>query len=881
MLRLLRFLLFLVNRALLRLRYRVRVHGLDKLGEIEGPVLILPNHPGFIDPPLVLTALESRFHPRPLLFADNFRNPVLAPVSKILDALEVPDLDRASRRARKQAEQAVRTLIAGLKAGRSHVMWPAGRAQRAGKEVLGGARALSDILKACPEVTVLLVRTRGVFGSMFSYAQTGKPPSLGRNFLKAIGLILASLIFFMPRRRVDITVEKLDRSQLPENLDDRRAVNKWFEDWYNKDGPEAPTWRPYHFLFGRRDHKWPEPDAAAGVDLAKITPEVRNEVNEMLARKLKRQLSDADLRPEVTFDELGLDSLDRMDLTQRVEQRFGFTGDDVPQNLGQLWALAQGLASKGPPRPTPPLWFRPPSDSGPPTYLGETIASAFVERALTCRKDVAVADDLSGALTYERLLVGALSVAGPLSQLPGANVGLLLPASVGCDVAFLGLHLAGKLPVVLNWTTGQVHMEHAARTMGLTHVVTSEAFLDRADLADIPGVEWVYLEDLRKTSGKLRLLLRLLRVRWRPGSVRGAVPKADPHSPAVVLFTSGSEKAPKAVPLTHHNLLSDMRASIQALGVTRADAMLGFLPAFHSFGMSVTGLLPLLGGMKVVRHADPTDAGGLARKAAAYRPTVLCATPTFVSFILAHAGKGQLASLKYLIVGAEKCPEDLFARTKEAAPDGLLLEGYGITECSPVVSVNTPKANRPGTIGRPLPGVSVCVVEVEGERELPTGEQGMLLVSGPTIFPGYIGYDGPSPFVERGGKRWYVTGDLAKIDADGFIHFAGRLKRFLKAGGEMISLPALEEPLAQKWRPDKDGPLVAVEGVEQPGGGRRIVLFSRVPIALGEANDVLEVAGFRGVMRLTETRQVPSIPVLGTGKTDYKQLRAQLTEGVA
>jgi long-chain-fatty-acid--[acyl-carrier-protein] ligase len=152
----------------------------------------------------------------------------------------------------------------------------------------------------------------------------------------------------------------------------------------------------------------------------------------------------------------------------------------------------------------------------------------------------------------------------------------------------------------------------------------------------------------------------------------------------------------------------------------------------------------------------------------------------------------------------------------------------------------------------------------------------MLLVSGPTVFPGYIAHDGPSPFVERNGARWYVTGDLAKIDADGYIHFAGRLKRFLKAGGEMISLPALEVPLAEKFKPDKNGPQVAVEGVELPDGGRRIALFTRVPLTLDEANDVLEAAGFRGVMRLTEVRPVPSIPQLGTGKTDYKQLRAQL-----
>jgi long-chain-fatty-acid--[acyl-carrier-protein] ligase len=364
-------------------------------------------------------------------------------------------------------------------------------------------------------------------------------------------------------------------------------------------------------------------------------------------------------------------------------------------------------------------------------------------------------------------------------------------------------------------------------------------------------------------------------VRFSPGRVRARVPQAAPDQPAVVLFTSGSEKAPKAVPLTHTNILSDLRAAIPHFEMTREMSILGFLPAFHSFGLSVTGLFPLLSGIRVARHPDPTDAGGLARKVAAYKPTILAGTPTFVSHILDRAKPDQLTSLRMIVVGAEKCPPGLFERCAQVAPGAVLLEGYGITECSPVVSANRPHENRPGTIGKPLPGVEVSVVELDGDAALPAGEQGMLLVSGPTVFPGYLGHEGPQPFRERDGQRWYVTGDLAKIDADGFIHFAGRLKRFIKAGGEMISLPALEEPFARLYPPSSEGPRVAVEGVETEGG-RRVVLFSTEPLEVREANKVLEKEGFRGVMRLDEVRRVPSIPVLGTGKTDYKVLRGMI-----
>lgn len=871
----LRYAVWAFARLLLALRYRLRVHGLDKLRGMQGPTLVLPNHPGYIDPPLVFVALWPTLKMRPMVYEGNFKNPVLWPLAKLLNAVPVPDLEQASSQARARAEEAVAGVIEGLKRGESHILWPAGRVERDGTEKLGGARALADILKAVPEANVVLVRTRGVFGSSFSFARTGSAPSLGKNLLRGLGLILGSLFFFLPRRTVDITVEKIERSQLP--VARRELINPWFEAWYNHGGPEKPTYVPYHLLFGSRTYEFPKREGLAEADLSTVKPETKAAVNQIVADKLKRELSPTEQSADTTFDQVGLDSLDRMEVTLAVEQQFGFSGDQSPTNLGQLWVLAQGLAERGPPKPPPAEWFRPSSDEGVLAILGDTVAEAFVARALACPNDVAAADDLAGVLTYRKLLVGSLAMARRFRALSSPNVGLMLPASVTCDMAFMALHLAGKLPVLLNWTTGPANLAHAARTMSLTHVVTSRAFVDRAAIA-VEGTEYVYLEELHDGIGKFELLRTLFGAMVLPGRIRAAVPRVAPDSPAVVLFTSGSEKAPKAVPLTHTNVLSNQKGGIPALELTRKGAVLGFLPAFHSFGMNVTGLMPLLGGMRVVHHPDPTDAGGLSRKIAAWKPTLLCGTPTFVSYIVERAKAGQLDSLRIIIVGAEKCPPALMERCKQVAPNAVLLEGYGITECSPVVSVNTPSANRPGTVGRPLPPAVVIAVDLETERPLPVGQVGMLLVSGPTIFPGYLGHDGPPPFREMDGKRWYVTGDLASLDADGFIIFAGRLKRFLKAGGEMISLPALEEPFTKLYPPTKEGPRVAVEGVETDGG-RKIVLFTTEDLSLRDANAKLLEEGFRGVMRLDEVRKVDAIPVLGTGKTDYKVLRAWIAEG--
>ena len=504
-----------------------------------------------------------------------------------------------------------------------------------------------------------------------------------------------------------------------------------------------------------------------------------------------------------------------------------------------------------------------------------TILEAFVRQALAHPNEAAAADDLSGVVTYARLLTGARLMAKRFAVLPGDAVGLMLPASVAADTALLALLWAGKLPVLLNWTTGPANLDHAAKVMNMTRVVTSRKFIDRVGIK-IEGVEFVFLEDLRKDIGKFEALTTLLGIRLFPGAQLARLPKIDPDKPAVVLFTSGSEKAPKAVPLTHRNVVTDVVAGASALGFKRGDILLGFLPPFHSFGIAGNVILPLLGGLRVVHHADPTDAAGLVRKIAAYQPTILLTTPTFFSYILNAAKPGQLDSLRIVITGAEKCPDALFARAKQMAPNAILSEGYGITECSPVVSANRPGNIRPGTIGRPLDGVEVLVVDPDSMQPLPTDQRGLLLVHGPTVFPGYLHYDGPSPFHEMNGKRWYITGDLANVDADGFIRFAGRLKRFLKAGGEMISLPALEEPLTAKYPPGDKGPQVAVEGIETPEG-RRIVLFTTADLKLADANALLTQAGFRGIMRLDEVRQLDTIPLLGTGKIDYKVLRAQIT----
>ncbi|MFO0876893.1 MAG: phosphopantetheine-binding protein [Gemmataceae bacterium] len=353
-----RWLLWMLLRGLLSLRYRVRILGLESLRGLSGrgKVLILPNHPAYTDPMLIMSRLGGQLDPRPLVYEGTFNNPMMWPFMKVINALCVPDMESASANAREVAQASVQAIIDGLRSGSNHILWPSGRLQRRGVEVLGGARALTDILQAVPDCEVVLVRTGGLWGSAFSFAYTGKLPELSRQMLGGLGTVLANLLFFTPRRDITITVERLDRSKMPELR--REKVNAFFEAWYNAEGLESPRYVPYHVLFGPREYTFPPLAGMAEVNLATVKAEVKAEVHALLAEKIKRPLTPDEQQPDITLDQLGLDSLDRMEFSLNLEQRFGFTTDQVPASVGQCWALAAGLVEKGPPRPAPDAWFR-------------------------------------------------------------------------------------------------------------------------------------------------------------------------------------------------------------------------------------------------------------------------------------------------------------------------------------------------------------------------------------------------------------------------------------------------------------------------------------------------------------------------------------------
>lgn len=439
---------------------------------------------------------------------------------------------------------------------------------------------------------------------------------------------------------------------------------------------------------------------------------------------------------------------------------------------------------------------------------------------------------------------------------------------------------------MLNWTTGPRNMRHCLRLAGVRHILSARALLDRLEgsglreAAGEAGAAWLPLEDVAASLSPCLRLEAACRAFLSLAGIEGCSVPRKLSPLAAILFTSGSSAAPKGVPLSHGNILANCRDVAAILALDSHDAMLAMLPPFHTLGLTGNIVLPLCFGMPVVFHANPTEGARLDAVCRQWRPTLLVAAPTFLDGMLRQARPGDLTSLRVAFVGAEACPQRLYDDFVRLSGGGLLCEGYGVTECSPVISLNLPTDARTGTIGRALPSVRTAIVSVEEPRQrLAAGETGLLLVRGPNVFSGYLGQGsdgGPaSPFLCLDGEDWYCTGDLVRADSGGHMTFAGRRERFVKLGGEMISLPQVEAVLGRHFMAPagQEGPVLAVDALEEEGQ-TVLVLFTTLLLDRAQVNAVLRKEGLSALHMLHRVWRLAALPLLGSGKVDYRSLRA-------
>ncbi len=865
-----------LGRNLLRLRYRAELRGLKEIAARgRNGILFLPNHPALIDPVILICALQPLFAPRALANRDQVNRPFIRWAARRFRVWTMPDALLGGETAREEIASALASCADWLRRGGNVLLYPAGHISRAREEQVGGTSAVETILRAAPNARVVLVRTRGLWGSGFSRA-SGQAPKVARTLLRGIKGLLASGIFFAPKRAVSIEFQ--EPADFPRHAS-RDLVNRALEGFYNRD-PAPNIYVPCSIWERRGAEVRPEPSASSGRQDA---TGVSSAIRETVLGRLRGITGNMTLRDaDHLAKDLGMDSLAIVELAAWLESEFGTqfgdSGAGMETVADVLWAAAGAGTGRADIelKPVPLLWHNLPTDHPVALPDGGNVPEVFLRCALGRPHRVMAADQASGVRTYRDALAAILALKPVMEDIPGPYVGIMLPSSVAAGLIILAVQFAGKTPVMVNWTLGLQAMRHTLDLLDVGRVLTSARLVERLEKQwgsmDEIRMRLVFLEEVRRALPLHRRIAAAIQARTGAGPLW----RARVADTAVVLFTSGSEAAPKAVPLTHANLLANMRDLVRVLHIKPGDRMLGMLPPFHSFGITGTILFPFCTGIPVAYHPNPTEGALLARTIEAYRLTIVVGTPTFLNGILRAARPGDLSSVRLIVSGAEKCPDALHETVRKSYPHCRIVEGYGVTECSPVVAVNDDRDPRPGTIGRVLPSFRYAVVHPETGARVRQGEMGRLLVRGPAVFSGYLHHAGRQPFMQLDGLDWYDTGDLVRESSDGLLTFCGRLKRFVKVGGEMISLPAIEEALLRSLAtPTDEGPCLAVEstGVEP---NPDIVLFTTRPLARDAVNRLLREAGLSPLHHVRVVRQLPELPTLGTGKVDYRALKRLL-----
>lgn len=495
----------------------------------------------------------------------------------------------------------------------------------------------------------------------------------------------------------------------------------------------------------------------------------------------------------------------------------------------------------------------------------------FIDRAKRYSRKTAIIDcGMGRTLTYSRALIATLILKNRFSAFDDGFLGIMLPTSAGAILSVMGALMSGHVPVMINYSTGaDRNARYAQKKCDFRTIVTSRRLLQKINAPEVEGM--VFLEDIMESVTAGEKLKAAALSKLPAGMLRKRVFQGGDEDNAVILFTSGSEKEPKAVQLTHKNIRSNIESFSEVFELSHEDRMLANLPYFHVFGLTVNLWAPIYHGMTIITYPNPLDFKRICEIARDEKPTIMMGTPSFLWGYLRKSEKGDFKTVRLLVSGADKCPEAL--RNGFMEKHGItLLEGYGTTETSPVISANRLDANRPGSVGQVIPNVQVRIENYETGGECAPGEVGRILVKGDNVMKGYLeDFEETSMRIRHG---WYDTGDMGYLDEDGFLWHAGRLKRFVKIGGEMVSLVKVEDVL-ERFLPE--GVHCCVVEVPDAMKGARIVA------ALSEEvneKEILEKMA-EELPNIALPKQfvvIGDMPRMGSGKIDFRKVTEMVQE---
>lgn len=549
-----------------------------------------------------------------------------------------------------------------------------------------------------------------------------------------------------------------------------------------------------------------------------------------------------------------------------------------------------------------------------------TIARSWIDSAKKNLSNIAIIDQIAGAITYRKMLALSFLMSSFIkenskklqiqpqhsSYAPKEEcIGILLPASFASSLVNLGVLLANKIVVNLNFTAGEQALNLAVQNAQIVQIYSSKKFIEKLENKGIKldfgdKVRLIYMEDIAQNfkERKARILSTMIAISILPSFVLKAIfaPSKNNLAIAAILFSSGSEGAPKGVMLNNRNILSNIAQISDVLCTRNNDIILSSLPPFHAFGLTVTTFMPLLEGIKSVAIADPTDALAVAKAVAKNSISIMCGTSTFLGIYARNKKLDSIMfeSLRIVVSGAEKLKNEV-RNAFEMKFKKLILEGYGATETTPVASVNLPnrfdadywilhRANKEGSVGMPLPGTAIRIVNPDNYENLKNGEDGLILIGGHQVMVGYLNNKEKTDEVikEIDGIRWYSTGDKGHLDEDGFLYIVDRYSRFAKIGGEMVSLGSLEEEIA-KFINIEVVKLCAVSLEDEKKGEQIILLIECENEHFEGVCQTIKSSAMPAIFKPNSYFQVEKIPLLGSGKLDLKgakELARKLKENI-
>jgi acyl carrier protein len=872
-------------RLLLRLRYRISIKGSDIL-QHNSPILFLPNHQALIDPVILLSHIYRFSTATPVVSEKYFDMPVVKWYLKRLGAVRASDLETGSRDT-QVLKSITRSVSKGFRRNKNILIYPSGQITGQGYEKIFNKKSAYQIVRTIPEgVQIAGVRITGLWGSMFSKAKTGKSPNFFLQLLKGIFYVLANLLFFLPKRAVSIEFEDLTAIVKEKVALGQNPFNSFLEDFYNLHGEEPALFLKHIFYLPQMKRKVAERISGSAEDVRDLAlPTDAESIPEDLLEKVKSIVSSLlNIAPDKIslnsnlVSDLGADSLNIVEIVSELENQFkGFSSPEINEikTIGDLCLVVSGQFST--------------SSDLKPSYLDPTLSREgyihvdpeknilwqFLDTFTTNQKEYFVYDAMVGSTNRKTFLLKAAVVSELIKKkVKGKHVGIMLPALQSTTLLIIATYMAGKIPVMLNWTVGKKVLEHCTETAGVEVILSADSFIKKIE------------EQLPESiKSKLLLLEKEIPQISIGAKIKGLIVSRFPklflnyrhvNNTAVILFTSGSEALPKAVPLTHLNITSDLHGTFELMKIENKTIFLGFLPPFHSFGFTALAALPLVSGIRVAYTPNPTDAREVVKILKHTRSNMLIGTPGFLKMLMAVGSAYYFKSIRYVISGAEAMSQVVKDLFESLTTDAKLLEGYGITECSPILSANPVDRQKMNSVGKFIPGVEHLIIDLGSGKQAQPGQAGMIYVRGKNVFHGYLGEETMNPFEEINGKTYYKTGDLGYLDEDGYLFITGRLKRFIKIAGEMISLPFIEKILLEKYG-DQEKQVLAVEGSDKTTPAQ-IVLFTTLRINLDEVNNDLAKNGVAPIARIKRIIEMDEIPVLGTGKTDYKVLRKMLEE---